>query len=119
MVKTSEDFDYWQCTAVDLEDLREMSAGQSYRPIELEDDWMLAVFGADPGSPEPASSSSTRRRRQEKKEAHEIGIAEDLEEIKDEEGEGEAAAEEVTEEEIKTGSIKPIWPLPKPSPLSP
>ncbi len=99
-----------QWTLSEWEDLREMSAGQSYCPIELEDDWLIAVFGADPGSREPSSSSSsTRKRQQEKKDAEEIGIAKDLEDIKDEEGDAEAAAEEITEEEIKAGSIKPMY----------
>ena len=95
-----------QWTLSEVEDLREMSAGQSYCPIELEDDWLIAVFGADPGSSEPASSSSSRRQK-EKKDAEEIGIAEDLEEIK--EVDDEVAAEEVTEKEVKAGSIKPMY----------
>ena len=98
-----------QWTLSEVEDLREMSAGQSYSPIELEDDWLIAVFGGDPGVAESSTSSTSRRQKEkEKKQEDEIGIAKDLEDLIDQE-DPEVAAEEVKEDEVKAGSIKPMY----------
>ena len=45
-----------------LEDLREMSASQWHEPLNIEDDWMVAVFGGDPGELPTASASSGPRK---------------------------------------------------------
>ena len=42
-----------------MEDLRELSASQIHEPMELDDDWMVAIFGNDPNKKETTSSSST------------------------------------------------------------
>lgn len=45
-----------------LEDLRELSASQWHEPLNIEDGWMVAVFGGDPGELPTASASSGPRK---------------------------------------------------------
>jgi len=42
-----------------IEDLREMSASQWHEPIDLEEDWLAAIFGSDPEFAKTSSSSSS------------------------------------------------------------
>ena len=42
-----------------LEDLRELSASQIHEPMELDDDWMVAIFGNDTTQKDESASSSS------------------------------------------------------------
>jgi len=42
-----------------VEDLRELSLSQWHEPLNLEDDWLVALFGKDPAKASEASSSSS------------------------------------------------------------
>ena len=77
-----------------MEDLREMSASQWHEPIDVEQDWMVAIFGAEKS--EQSSSSSARP----KKEITERALEEedDLPNLFDEEEEERPREVEVVEE---------------------
>jgi len=47
----------WNLQAV--QDLRELSLSRWHEPLNLEDDWLIALFGKDPAKAGEASSSST------------------------------------------------------------
>ena len=47
----------WNLQAV--EDLRELPLSQWHEPLNLEDDWLAAVFGKDPADQAQASSSAS------------------------------------------------------------
>ena len=52
--------DRW--TIMQIEDLRELSASQWHEPMDLDDDWMIALFGSDKSQSQEGSSSSTSSR---------------------------------------------------------
>ena len=77
-----------------MEDLREMSASQWHEPVDVEQDWMVAIFGAE--KTEQSSSSSARP----KKEITERALEEEdnLPNLFDEEEEERPREVEVVEE---------------------
>ena len=44
----------------EIEDLRELSFSQWNEPLNIEDDWLIAIFGTDPEGKESSSSSASK-----------------------------------------------------------
>eukprot|EP00435_Cladocopium_sp_Y103_P048511 s541_g14.t1 len=53
----------WSWRMLPIEDLREMSNHQWHEATELEDDWLITLFGKDPSDTSSSSASSSSARR--------------------------------------------------------
>ena len=97
-----------------MEDLRELSASQWHEPLDLEMDWLVAIFGSDLKEKEAASSSSSSSSRP-KAPATKDKDAEDIQDLDTIPVEGEGAiieAPEIEEEatdQVAVGGLKPLY----------
>ena len=104
----------------EVEDLRELSLGQWHEPIDVDEAWLIAFFGAPPGS-EPASSSSPEAPAQRanavppgsrppEKSGEEDARGREPAPARNSDADERAEAEPVEEETLaKPGSIKPVY----------